>query len=105
MKKGRRGVDFKIVTKSLHCAFLKTKDGKILASAYNDLDNHAEVNVINKVKKIYNFKYLKNLCLESGGFILEVVRITRSGYALSKPCHNCMKRIDNCQGIVLVNYS
>ena len=105
MKNSQKGITFKHVNKSLHCAFLKTKDNKILATAYNDEDNHAEINVINKAKKLYKNKVLKKLCLESGGFILEVVRITKHGYALSKPCHNCMKRIDICSGIVLVNYS
>jgi len=92
--------------KSIHCAFLLTTKGTLLARAFNDVENHAEINVIEKVKKMYSKRYLKSLCLREKGFVIKVVRFNKKGgYALSKPCDGCSKRIDDCPGIVQIYHS
>lgn len=93
--------------KSTHCAVLMTKKGTFLAQDFNDPEHHAEVNVINKVKKKYTARFLKTICLREGGFVMYIVRFSKDkkGYSLSKPCQNCSKKIDNCKGIVEVYHS
>jgi len=92
---------------NIHLACLRTKKGKILAIAHNDENYHAEINVINKIKRKYTNREIQKLCLNEGGFILEVVRINRKNkeFLLSRPCIECQKRINSCQGIVKVYHS
>lgn len=86
---------------------MRTKKGKVLAIASNDEFRHAEVNVINKVKKIYTKKEINYFCKRGGGFVIEIVRINKEGegFLLSKPCKNCQKAIERCKGIVAIKHS
>ena len=83
------------------------KTGEIIATATNDFVNHAEVNVINQAKKKYSKKQLIELCQKGRGFIIEVVRFSKTGdgFKNSHPCDNCLKRINKCPGIVEIKHS
>ena len=93
---------------SYHIAYIKTKKRDItLSFAYSDEHGHAEVNVIEKVKRKYSNKQLKWYCQKYGGLVLEVVRISNStsNFKPSFPCYRCQERINNCPGIVEVKFS
>ena len=92
---------------SYHCACIRTNKGTILGFGYNDEFKHAEVNAIEKIKKKYTKKQLKNYCLKEGGLILEIVRFNnkKKGFKKSNPCKECQRRINSCKGIVKVYHS
>jgi hypothetical protein len=92
----------------IHFACLRTVKGTILALASNDPKKHAEVNVIEKAKKKYTIRELRDFCKREGGFILEVVRydfVNDGEFKNSHPCDNCKKRIEKCCGIIKVFHS
>ena len=92
----------------IHLACLRTKKGTILGFATNDPKKHAEVNVIEKVKKKYTTRELRDYCTRENGFILEVIRfdLSREGeFHNSYPCENCQKRIEKCFGITEIFHS
>ncbi len=81
--------------------------GTILGFSMSDEFKHAEVNVIEKIKKKYSKKQLIKYCKREGGLVLEVVRFNNNkrGFKKSNPCKNCQKRINLCAGIVKVLHS
>lgn len=91
---------------NFHYACLRTYKGTILCLASNDEKRHAEINVIEKAKKKYTKRELRDFC-KKGGLIIEIVRYHRyrNKCLISKPCNNCQNRIKNCQGIVAVYHS
>jgi tRNA(Arg) A34 adenosine deaminase TadA len=72
-------------------------EGILLASANNNVDNHAEARAIEVAKIVHG--YIPDGC------ILVSIAITKAGkLKLAKPCKNCAIRIDNV-GIKNVLYS
>jgi hypothetical protein len=90
-----------------HCACIRTSKGTILGFGFSDEFKHAEVNVIEKIKKKYTKKQLTKYCKREGGLVLEVVRFNNKklGFKKSNPCKECQERINLCFGIVKVFHS
>jgi deoxycytidylate deaminase len=78
------------------CALIK--GGKIIQSSVNTISNrfigHAEQMILHKYKKQHDLKK----CM------LMVIRVSKSQISDSKPCNNCLKRIQEL-GIKKVLYS
>ena len=91
-----------------HYAAIVDRNYNLLVEATNfQLINdslHAEDQVISKLKKklvdgLYNYKKIKK------GVIIIVLKITKTGYGISKPCSRCQKRLNDQRLIKKIIYS
>ena len=72
-------------------AAILLKGGSVISVGHNTINKHAEVNALLRAKN-------------TQGSTLLVFRLTKTGFGLAKPCHNCEKFIRQ-SGVEKVIYS